>query len=164
MTWVSCPRCRRTAADRGRRAGVEIDLDSQGTERRLAQDTESGLFRLVDDTINGYLALHPSRVAVRLDWSAATLTAVIRAAWLRDPQASVATTPSLAADVRDDLPPALREMIEQNRVVERQAANESHTLSPELLADLADRARVMGVGLGVSDDGTTVELSVAIDS
>ena len=63
------PTLRRTAADRGRRAGVEIDLDSQGTERRLAQDTESGLFRLIDDTINGYLALRPSRVAVRLEWS-----------------------------------------------------------------------------------------------
>ena len=65
--------------------------------------------------------------------------------------------------MRDDLPPALREMIEQNRVVERQVVTEPHTLSPELLADLADRARVMGVGLGVSDDGTTVELSVAIE-
>ena len=62
------PTLRRTALDRGRRAGVEIDLDSQGTERRLAQDTESGVFRLIDDTINGYLALRPSRVAVRLDW------------------------------------------------------------------------------------------------
>ena len=53
------PTLRRTAVDRGRRAGVEIDLDSQGTERRLAQDVESGLFRLIDDTINGYLALRP---------------------------------------------------------------------------------------------------------
>ena len=26
------------------------------------------MFRLIDDTINGYLALRPSRVAVRLDW------------------------------------------------------------------------------------------------
>ncbi len=66
------PTLRRTAADRGRRAGVEIDLDSQGTERRLAQDAESGLFRLIDDTINGYLALRPSRVAVRMEWSPAT--------------------------------------------------------------------------------------------
>ena len=50
-------------------------------------------------------------------------------------------------EVRDDLPPALREMIEQNRAGERQQVTEAHSLSPDLLADLADRARVMGVGL-----------------
>ncbi len=55
-------------------------------------------------------------------------------------------------------------MIEQNRAGERQIAVEQHSLAPDLLADLADRARVMGVGLGVSDDGTTVELSVAINT
>ncbi len=155
------PTLRRTAADRGRRAGVEIDLDSQGTERRLAQDAESGLFRLIDDTINGYLALRPSRVAVRMEWGAQDLIVAVRAAWLRDPQISAAKNQPVA-DVREDLPPALREMIEQNRTVERQTATEAHSLAADLLADLADRARVMGVGLGVSDDGTTVELSVAI--
>jgi two-component system sensor histidine kinase DegS len=155
------PTLRRTAVDRGRRAGVEIDLDSQGTERRLAQDVESGLFRLIDDTINGYLALRPSRVAVRMEWGPQQLTVAVRAAWLRDPQTAQAAPPP-AAELRDDLPPALRAMIEQNRAGERQITLEQHSLAPDLLADLADRARVMGVGLRVSDDGTTVELSVAI--
>jgi hypothetical protein len=91
------------------------------------------------------------------------LTVIVRAAWLRDPHAPVAAPPPPPVEVRDDLPPALREMIEQNRVVERRIVTESHTLAPELLADLAERARVMGVGLGVSDDGTTVELSVGIE-
>jgi len=155
------PTLRRTAADRGRRAGVEIDLDSQGTERRLAQDSESGLFRLIDDTINGYLAVRPSRVAVRLEWGSQHLIVAVRAAWLRDPKAVVGAPPPVV-DLRDDLPPALRAMIEQNRAGERQTAVEAHSLAPDLLADLAERARVMGVGLAVSDDGTTVELSVAI--
>jgi len=158
------PTLRRTAADRGRRAGVEIDLDSQGTERRLAQDAESGLFRLIDDTINGYLALRPSRVAVRMEWDPQRLVVGVRAAWLRDPQlASKAPLPPTSVDIHDDLPPALREMIEQNRAGERQTATEAHSLPPDLLADLAERARVMGVGLMVGDDGTTVELSVAIN-
>ena len=156
------PTLRRTAVDRGRRAGVEIDLDSQGTERRLAQDAESGLFRLIDDTINGYLALRPSRVAVRMEWGPQQLTVAVRAAWLRDPHA-VAAPPPPPAELRDDLPPALRAMIEQNRAGERQAAVEQHTLAPDLVADLGERARVMGVGLSVREDGTTVELSVAID-
>jgi two-component system, NarL family, sensor histidine kinase DegS len=156
------PTLRRTAVDRGRRAGVEIDLDSQGTERRLAQDVESGLFRLIDDTINGYLALRPSRVAVRMEWGPQQLSVAVRAAWLRDPKAAAPPPPPPVTHERDDLPPALREMIEQNRAGERQVFTEAHSLAPDLLADLADRARVMGVGLSVSDDGMTVELSVAI--
>ena len=86
------PTLRRTAVDRGRRAGVEIDLDSQGTERRLAQDVESGLFRLIDDTINGYLALRPSRVAVRMEWGPQQLSVAVRAAWLRRSKGSRAAT------------------------------------------------------------------------
>ncbi len=155
------PTLRRTAVDRGRRAGVEIDLNSQGTERRLTQDVESGLFRLIDDTINGYLAVRPSRVAVRLEWGPQQLTVAVRAAWLRDPQAALPPPPPVA--IPDDLPPALRAMIEQNRAEERQVDMERHSLAPELVADLVDRARVMGVGLNVSDDGTTVELSVAVN-
>jgi hypothetical protein len=156
------PTLRRTAVDRGRRAGVEIDLDSQGTERRLAQDVESGLFRLIDDTINGYLALRPSRVAVRMEWGPQQLSVAVRAAWLRDPKAAAPPPPPPVSPERDDLPPALREMIEQNRAGERQVFTEAHSLAPDLLADLAERARVMGVGLSVAGDGTTVELSVAI--
>jgi len=158
------PTLRRTAADRGRRAGVEIDLDSQGTERRLAQDSESGLFRLIDDTINGYLALHPSRVAVRMDWSPQHLIVAVRAAWLRDPHLTGDIGRPASTEIRDDLPPALREMIEQNRAGERQSTADAHSLAPDLVADLADRARVMGVGMVVSPDGATVELRVAIDA
>ncbi len=55
-------------------------------------------------------------------------------------------------------------MIEQNRAGERQVFTEAHSLAPDLLADLAERARVMGVGLSVRDDGMTVGPSVAISS
>lgn len=152
------PTLRRTALDRGARAGVEIDLDSQGTERRLPQDLESGVFRLIDDTINGYLALRPSRVAVRLDWTEHRLGVMIRAGWIAEPRASGIA--SVAATLPDDLPPALRQMIEQTRDQDRQASPGGRALPPELLTDLSERARVMGVGLQVSNDGTTVELNV----
>jgi two-component system sensor histidine kinase DegS len=152
------PTLRRTALDRGARAGVEIDLDSVGTERRLPQDTESGVFRLIDDTINGYLSMRPSRVAVRLEWGERRLGVMVRAAWLAESRAAPAT-PS-ANRLPDDLPPALRQMIEQTRDQERQTVEGVHALPPDLLMDLGDRARVMGVGLQVSNDGTTVELSV----
>jgi two-component system sensor histidine kinase DegS len=151
------PTLRRTALDRGSRAGVEIDLDSQGTERRLPQDMESGVFRLIDDTINGYLALRPSRVAVRLDWGEHRLGVMIRAGWIAESRATPATT---VGRLPDDLPPALRQMIEQTRDQDRQVASGTHALPQDLLMDLGDRARVMGVSLQVSNDGTTVELSV----
>lgn len=157
------PTLRRTAADRGRRAGVEIDLDSQGTERRLAQDSESGVFRLIDDTINGYLAVRPTRIAVRMDWSPQHLIVAVRAAWLRDPQSAGAAIRPSSTEIREDLPPALREMIEQNRAGERQSTTEAHSLAPDLVADLADRARVMGVGMVVSPDGATLELRIAME-
>ena len=51
-------------------------------------------------------------------------------------------------------------MIEQTRDQERQAGSGAHALPQDLLIDLGDRARVMGVSLQVSNDGTTVELSV----
>lgn len=151
------PTLRRTALDRGSRAGVEIDLDSQGTERRLPQDMESGVFRLIDDTINGYLALRPSRVAVRLDWAEHRLGVMIRAGWIAEPRAPGGMA---APRLPEDLPPALRQMIEQTRDQDRQGASGGHALPQDLLIDLGDRARVMGVGLQVSNDGTTVELSV----
>ena len=69
----------------------------------------------------------------------------VRAAWLRDPRGGTPPPPPVA--IRDDLPPALREMIEQNRAEERQVDDERTPLAPELVADFADRARVMGVGL-----------------
>jgi len=149
------PTLRRTALDRGNRAGVEIDLDSQGPERRLPQDMESGVFRLIDDTINGYLALRPSRVAVRLDWTEHRLGVMVRAGWIAEPRASGV----MAAVLPEDLPPALRQMIEQTRDHDRQVPG-AHALPQELLTDLGDRARVRGVSLQVSNDGTTVELTV----
>ncbi len=151
------PTLRRTALDRGSRAGVEIDLDSQGSERRLPQDMESGVFRLIDDAINGYLALRPSRIAVRLDWGEHRLGVMIRAAWIADSHTPGVTTPS---PLPEDLPPALRKMIEQARDQDRRTVSSAHTLPQDLLIDLGDRARVMGVGLQVSNDGTTVELTV----
>jgi hypothetical protein len=112
----------------------------------------------VDDTINGYLTLRPSRIAVRLDWAERRLGVTIRAAWLHEPRAAATPTPSRPSD---DLPPALRAMMEQTREQERQVTTEAHSLPIELLNDLGDRARVMAVGMTVSPDGTTVELSVS---
>jgi hypothetical protein len=39
------PTLRRAARERGRRAGVPVEFDSMGQDRRLPMDLESGLFR-----------------------------------------------------------------------------------------------------------------------
>ena len=82
---------------------------------------------------------------------------MIRAGWIAEPRAQAATQ---VPQLPDDLPPALRQMIEQTRDQERHVGSGVHALPQDLLTDLGDRARVMGVSLQVSNDGTTVELSV----
>ncbi len=82
------PTLRRAARDRGRRTGVAIEFESMGQDRRLPMDLESGLFRILDGALAGYLEARAERIAFRMDWSAdqldvamaATRTAVDRAA------------------------------------------------------------------------------------
>ena len=62
------PTIRRAARDRGRRAQIVVDFDSLGTDRRLAMELESGLFRMIDQALAGYLSTAPRRVVIRLDW------------------------------------------------------------------------------------------------
>ena len=63
------PTLRRAARERGRRAGVPVDFDSMGQDRRLPMDLESGLFRILDEAMAAYLGARAERVAVRLDWA-----------------------------------------------------------------------------------------------
>ena len=72
------PTLRRSARDRGRRAGVPVEFDSMGADRRLPMDLESGIFRMVEESLAGYLTGHPDRIALRLDWTKGTLEAVVR--------------------------------------------------------------------------------------
>ena len=157
------PTLRRMATDRGRRAGVEIDLDSQGQDRRLTQDLESGLFRLIDDFVAACLTLGPSHLAVRLDWSEKELAATIRAAWLRDPSgARPAAAITAPAELREDMPPALRAMIEENRTEKQQVKVVTHELPAELQAQLQERAQDIGITLAFHDEGTTLEMNVPL--
>ena len=62
------PTLRRAARERGRRAGVPVEFDSLGQDRRLPMDLESGLFRILDEALAAYLGGRPDRVSLRLDW------------------------------------------------------------------------------------------------
>ena len=63
------PTLRRTARERGRRSGIPVELDSVGQDRRLAVDLESTLFRIIDESVTGFVSVRPDRIAIRLDWS-----------------------------------------------------------------------------------------------
>jgi two-component system, NarL family, sensor histidine kinase DegS len=152
------PTLRRTAADRGRRAGVEVDFDSSGPERRVSPDLESGLFRILDDAIAGYVLLHPTRVTVRLDWAEQELFGTVRAHWplpLERPGGSSRREPETTAD----MPPALAAMIEQTASDDRRARVVARSLPDARVEDLKERAGVLGVAISLRDNGQTLELT-----
>ena len=57
------PTLRRAARERGRRAGVPVEFESIGPDRRLPMDLESGLFRILDEALAAYLG---ARAGARL--------------------------------------------------------------------------------------------------
>ena len=73
------PTLRRVARDRGRRAGVAVEFESLGQDRRLPMDLESGLFRILDEALAGYLEARAERVSLKVDWTADQLDAVMAA-------------------------------------------------------------------------------------
>ena len=151
------PTLRRAARDRGRRAGIAVEFEALGGDRRLPVELESGLFRILDEALAGYLALRPDRISLRLDWGdvlTAELTAEKRA-----PEVPAVDLPAPGAK----LPPALAEMMEQRRrdhaeAVEAAARAATVQLPASLARDLADRAATLGITEEVLDRGGRLRL------
>ena len=66
------------------------------------------------------------------------------------------------SESREDLPPALAAMIEQERSDRRQARTVSRSLPAERIAEMDDRARNLGVVMTLLDEGRTIELTVRL--
>ena len=151
------PTLRRAARDRGRRAGIAVEFEALGGDRRLPVELESGLFRILDEALAGYLAQRPDRISLRLDWGdvlTAELTAEKRA-----PEVPAVDLPAPGAK----LPPALAEMMEQRRrdhaeAVEAAARAATVQLPASLARDLADRAATLGITEEVLDRGGRLRL------
>jgi two-component system sensor histidine kinase DegS len=156
------PTLRRTAVDRSRRSGVEVEFVSQGQDRRFAADLESGVFRLVDDLMGAYLALRPLRLAVQLDWTERELAVRVRTDWPAAAKPAQPAPQRTEQALRDDLPPALRAMIEETRTDEQLAAVATTSLAPGLVSELEQRARGLGLTMSVVDEGSSVELTVPL--
>ena len=170
------PTLRRAARDRGRRAGIAVEFESQGADRRLAVDIESGLFRILDDALAGYLANQPERVELRVDWHDEVRAEVAAFKTPVDAGANAGAAPSGAArlfrrgrdqkdDKKRDMPPALAEMVEEQKAVEATAAEAARvaslvTLPAATWREIQSRAASLDLTLTLLDEGSRLRVVV----
>ena len=167
------PTLRRAARDRGQRAGMSVDFESIGADRRLPVELESGLFRILDEALAGYLSLGPDSLALRLDWTDvvdARLTA--RRAGdepLPEPDAMPEEPQhgKKGKDKEKDLPPALAAMMEERHADERAAAERKRAkaiakLPSDAWREIQGRATPLGITVQLLDGGGSLRVSVAI--
>ncbi len=154
------PTLRRASRDRGRRAGVAVDFESMGQDRRLPMDLESGLFRILDEALAGYLEARAERIDFRIDWSADQLDASMTASRT----AAGATTPiTPETPAGKDLPPALAAMMEDRRADARSAAETALRDSVVALPsttwrEIQGRAHTLGLTVELSADASELRL------
>jgi two-component system sensor histidine kinase DegS len=154
------PTLRRAARDRGRRAGVAIDFESMGQDRRLPMDLESGLFRILDESLAGYLEARAERITLRMDWSGDQLDVATTAT--REAVATTATVAPEGANTKD-LPPALAAMMEERRADARTAAEAAQResvveLPPTTWREIQGRALPLGLTVELSSSGSELRL------
>jgi two-component system sensor histidine kinase DegS len=94
------PTLRRATGERGRRAQIPVSFESDGRDRRLPVDLESGIFRIVDEALATYLERHPDRIAVAMAWDPELAIEVAARRDARSPKRRMSTGPTAA-----DLPP-----------------------------------------------------------
>ncbi len=170
------PTVRRSARDRGRRANIPVDFDSMGSDRRLPMDLESGVFRMIEESLAAYLVGRPERIVVRLDWTPTTLEAMVRSVRVSTDTEVEAPAADTAQDAdsgrgrgkgkgrpEPPMPAALAAMIEDRR--DEQAAAVAASVAPVVLPvktwhDVQARAASLGAKAALSDDGSEVRMIV----
>jgi two-component system sensor histidine kinase DegS len=160
------PTLRRSTRERGRRAGVPVEFDSLGTDRRLPMDLESGLFRMLDEALAAYLGAAPDTVSLRLDWGEQQLEArVVATRAVVEP--TTMPMPDRPPDAGKDLPPALAAMIEDRLASERDAAEAAIRRSIVVLPtttwrEIQARAASIGVSAELLADGGELRLVAVV--
>jgi two-component system sensor histidine kinase DegS len=169
------PTLRRAARDRGRRAGIAVEFESLGQDRRLPMDLESCLFRILDEALAAYLAGGPERVALTMDWGERIEARVLAVtAGAAGPTADGAARASRSSSdesrasrrgkvVEEDLPPALAAMIEDRRADERDAAEAARrgalvTLPSSVWREIQQRASTTGLTVELGGEGTELRI------
>jgi two-component system sensor histidine kinase DegS len=168
------PTLRRAARERGRRAGIPVEFESMGQDRRIDVDLESSLFRIIDEALTGYLAGRPDRIAIRLDWTDDAIEAEVAAE--RDPTAQMHAAEAAVVEAErasetsaKDLPPALESMLADRRERAEAAAVAARAaavvaLPPATWREIQGRAATTGVEAELDEDGATLTLRAELGS
>jgi hypothetical protein len=155
------PTLRRATRDRGTRAGVAVEFESVGVDRRLPVELESGLFRMLDDALAAHVARKPDTLSMHLDWGERLVVELTAG---RKPE--VVPDPELPPEGAE-LPPALADMVAERRRAYEAAVEAARIASLSRLPDQAwrevdARARVLGVLAEMLDDGARLRLEVEL--
>jgi two-component system sensor histidine kinase DegS len=166
------PTLRRAARERGRRAGIPVEFDSIGQDRRIEVDLESSLFRIIDEAMAAYLSRNPDRVTIRLDWSDDVIEALVAAD--RAPTEAMASADRQVVEAiratestDKDLPPALETMMADRRDRAEAAAVAARDAAVVALPttawrEIQQRAITTGIAIELSDGGGSLSLRVDV--
>jgi two-component system, NarL family, sensor histidine kinase DegS len=157
------PTLRRATRERGRRAGITVEFESMGQDQRLPMDLESGIFRMLDEALAGYLGEGPDHVTMKLDWSDRLTADVVATRAVAEPTSG----PDVAIPTEEagkNLPPALAALVEDRRSAEREAAAAAIRASIVVLPtstwrEIQDRAASVGVDAELRADGGHLHLA-----
>ena len=156
------PTLRRAARDRGQRAGVKVEFESLGGDRRLPPEQESGLFRILDEALAGYLGAAPETVTLTLDWADQIEARV--AARRTGPPIPASDPEDSEPKTGKDVPPALASMMEDRRADRRAAADAARNAAIVALPQAAwreiqQRAATIGATVELEDAGGTLRVT-----
>jgi len=149
------PTLRRLVIDRADRAGIPVEIASSGVAVRLHPDLESGIYRIIAEAASGLIRLQPEGLEVRLTWTDGELEVLLGDRWTDE-------NGSDAGELAADLPPALQAMIAGNRAAGRAARASARSLPEALVAELGERARMLGIQLQVRPDGAGIAVRARI--
>ena len=158
------PTLRRAARDRGRRAHVPVEFDSMGADRRLPQDVESTVFRVLDEALGAYLGLGPERVTLRLDWTEELEARLAAERTIALPAGHDQELPEVPTG---DVPDAIKQMItdrHEARTAAIAAAEEAAivVLPAAARRDILERAGSIGATVEILADGGELRLVVPL--
>jgi hypothetical protein len=164
------PTLRRVARDRGRRSQIPIEFESYGQDRRLPMDVESALFRIIDETVTGYLTCRPSLISVKFEWGDDRVEARVAARGSESPDADAAGEAESfdgggkGGPGESDVPVALRAMIDEQRAgaaAARNSREKALAMPANTWREIMQRAATIGVRAELADDGREVVLVLA---
>jgi hypothetical protein len=139
-----------------------------GQDQRLPMDLESGVFRMLDEALAGYLGAGPDHVTMTLDWSDRLTADVIATRAVAGP----ATAPDVEIPTEEagrNLPPALAALVEDRRSAERDAAAAAVRAAVVVLPgstwrEVQDRAASVGVVAELRADGGHLHLATELSA